>query len=652
MQSKALSQQLHCGIPRTPMARAQKTRHGTIGANRQGDASRNHPRAIQAISREERLRISGKIASQAEVADAASAPELGDNPAFLLQGVDEVSPAFQQLCQRVENAVAHGGGAADVDHAGALLDPMLHRLGLRTDLVLHVLALLALARSGESREETCEGPLRADLHPVQRRAPCGCELHSATHLLLEEPVLLRVAAAEEERGRSGLRTSLQLLPEATEGGDAGSRAHHDHRDVLLGKVQRRRPLLRQHHGAGLEPGGEPPAASAVEAAPARGQLSGGQATRVDEALARGGHVRELVAREAHAQGDLRGRGLRRGGDGELPRLLPGAVQQELHGGDGLDAEHGPELAHPAAQLRSLQQLQRLRVRDQLPDALPRSRILDLRLQRHQHLLRRRAGQVAVLGQGVPQGARRGEGMLDGGAWRVLRCRLQGDPHAQVRRRQAHELHRGLHVGGVVLRQQAQRAAQLVLLQIPLGLDLHLHRGEALLRLGLLPQLPDLRHLGPAGLEVEARENIRRISGSLLRQPVLLRRHLQLHRARDLADDWVRRDRRTSGRPCGRLYGRGRSSGLLAEALAEVGADLRELLGLCVLQVDAGTRDADSPDLRQRLGDGRRGRLQLVEDGASGGPLTRVAVVGVGDGQEGEAQRPQRGPQRQRRIADL
>mmetsp|Transcript_16936 Transcript_16936/g.43177 ORF Transcript_16936/g.43177 Transcript_16936/m.43177 type:complete len:316 (+) Transcript_16936:69-1016(+) len=306
---------------------------------------------------------STSLSSQTCHRRCTSAPHLRDDAPLLPQRVHGLAPALERLREGLEHAVAHGRGAADEHAAGHLVDPVLHRGGLRSHVVLHVLALLPLPRPRECGEEASQRALGPNLHARQSPATCG-ELHGAAHLLLKEPILISIPAPEEQRRRRRLRPPAELFPEAAEGGDAGSGADHDDRDVLRWKVQRRGPLLGEHHVARLDPAGEPPRARAEEASPASQERRGtrGQASSVDELLTCRLHVGELVARQANAKGDALRRGLGRGSNGEFTRLLPGTIQQKVHGTDLFHSEHRPELVHLAAECRTLEHLHRFGVR--------------------------------------------------------------------------------------------------------------------------------------------------------------------------------------------------------------------------------------------------------------------------------------------------
>mmetsp|Transcript_48328 Transcript_48328/g.142616 ORF Transcript_48328/g.142616 Transcript_48328/m.142616 type:complete len:802 (+) Transcript_48328:294-2699(+) len=568
------------------------------------------------------------------LARRCSAPHLGHDAPVLPELLDGVLAALQHLGEGLQDAVAHGGGAADEDAAVHLLDPVLYGHLLLADRLLHVLALLAIAGPREGGVEHSERPLRPHLHFRQRAAGVVLNTDGAAHLLPEEPVLLGVTAAEEERRGRLPGSALQLLPEPSEGGDAGARADHDNGDVLLRQVEGRGALLGQDLVAGLQPSGKPGRSLAEEAPGVLGRELRvlGEAAHVAELLQRLAALREAVAGQADAEGDLGRSGLGRRRDRELPGLLPGAVQEEgLQGPrQARDAEQAPELVHLAAEGRGVQQLQRVGVREDLRHVLCRL-ALQLRLHGLEHLLRGGAGQVAVPGEGLAERARRREGPLDLRVRRPL-LRREGDGHLQVGRLHPQEGHAGLDVSGVALWQHGERAAERVVLQLPRGLELDLGRGEALLRVRLLAQLPDLRDLRLVGLEVELAEHLRGLALALGGEGPDAVRHLQLRGA--------------EGQVLGGLLEP------LLEALLELGAEPAEQLLVRVLEVQAALPDAARPDLLQRLHHGLDGAGDLGGDRVRVGALARVAVLRGGHGQHREAEGPELRLDGHGRIAEL
>mmetsp|Transcript_33644 Transcript_33644/g.96606 ORF Transcript_33644/g.96606 Transcript_33644/m.96606 type:complete len:345 (-) Transcript_33644:1940-2974(-) len=342
---------------------------------------------------------------------------------------------------------------------------MLHGDRLLFQAVLHILALLAIARTREGGEQATQRPLGSDLHFRQSSATGVRQLDRVAHFLLEEPILLGVPAAEEERCGRGLLAAAQLLPDAPEGGDAGAGPDHDHRHVLLWEVQRRWSCLRQHHVPSLHARGKPPGASAVEAAVARRQCcASGQAAGLDELLDRGRRIRQLMAGHADAQGDAQWRGLGGRGDRELAGLLPRAMQQEVGRVDLLHPEHFPKLVHLAAHRRPLKQFQRLGICEQLGHVLTRREAVQRGLQGREHLLAGHSPQVAVPCQCLTESAGRRKGFFDLQAGGHAILRHPGDELTQVRRGQAHEPHRRLHISGIVLWEKLKGTAEGVLLQ--------------------------------------------------------------------------------------------------------------------------------------------------------------------------------------------
>mmetsp|Transcript_35547 Transcript_35547/g.99878 ORF Transcript_35547/g.99878 Transcript_35547/m.99878 type:complete len:394 (-) Transcript_35547:543-1724(-) len=382
---------------------------------------------------------------------------------------------------------------------------MLHRHALRADLVLDVLALLAVSGAREGREEARKRALRPRLHPRQRRA--ARVLDRPAHVFLEEPVLVRVAAAEEKRCGRRLRPPAELLPEASEGGDPRAGADHDDRDVALGQAEVRGPLLREHLVAGLEPRGDPSRARAVEAAAGcQGRLLAvGQAARAAELLDNVVCAWDLLAREAHANGDALRRGLGRGRDGELAGLLPGAVDEELVQVQVLDPQQRPELVHLAIERLCVERSQRVVILQELGDVIARRIVFQLGLQRHQCLFGWWAVEVAVPGQGLAERARGREGLLHLGVAVAGGC--ERDRPLQVGLLEAQQgQHRG-DVRRVVLRQHRQGAPQGVAAEVPGRRNLDLRGGRALGGVRLLAQLVHFQHRRMIGLEIEAGEHI-------------------------------------------------------------------------------------------------------------------------------------------------